>query len=95
MYYCVYMYNYTTYISGCIHHILYHCYGLHLQIMCISIPHRELNAIDSEHAKNINDDGFRLYQVSYNINNNTAYICASSVCISVRSIYSITVYSMI
>lgn len=25
---------------------------------------RELNAIDSEHAKNINDDGFRFYQVS-------------------------------
>ena len=24
---------------------------------------RELNAIDSEHAKNINNDGFRLYQV--------------------------------
>jgi secreted Zn-dependent insulinase-like peptidase len=25
---------------------------------------RELNAIDSEHAKNINSDGFRLHQVS-------------------------------
>ena len=25
---------------------------------------RELNAIDSEHAKNVNDDGFRFYQVS-------------------------------
>ena len=25
---------------------------------------RELNAIDSEHAKNINNDGFRIYQVS-------------------------------
>jgi insulysin len=24
---------------------------------------RELNAIDSEHAKNINSDGFRLHQV--------------------------------
>lgn len=24
---------------------------------------RELNAIESEHAKNINSDGFRLYQV--------------------------------
>lgn len=29
-----------------------------------SATNRELNAIDSEHAKNINDDGFRLYQVS-------------------------------
>ena len=25
--------------------------------------HRELNAVDSEHAKNINNDGFRLHQV--------------------------------
>lgn len=25
---------------------------------------RELNAIESEHAKNINNDGFRLYQVN-------------------------------
>jgi insulysin len=28
-----------------------------------SATDRELNAIDSEHAKNINNDGFRLYQV--------------------------------
>jgi insulysin len=29
-----------------------------------SATNRELNAIDSEHAKNINNDGFRIYQVS-------------------------------
>lgn len=30
-----------------------------------SATDRELNAIDSEHSKNINNDGFRLYQVSF------------------------------
>ena len=30
-----------------------------------SATSRELNAIDSEHAKNINNDAFRLYQVQY------------------------------
>ena len=29
-----------------------------------SATNRELNAIESEHSKNINSDGFRLYQVS-------------------------------
>lgn len=29
-----------------------------------SMTSRELNAIDSEHAKNLNNDGFRIYQVS-------------------------------
>ncbi len=29
-----------------------------------SATDRELNAIESEHSKNINNDGFRLYQVS-------------------------------
>ena len=29
-----------------------------------SATNRELNAIESEHSKNINNDGFRIYQVS-------------------------------
>jgi len=32
-----------------------------------SATERELNAIDSEHSKNINNDGFRLYQVGFGL----------------------------
>ena len=32
-------------------------------LFTVSATSRELNAIDSEHSKNINNDGFRLYQV--------------------------------
>jgi insulysin len=32
-----------------------------------SATNRELNAIESEHAKNINNDGFRIYQVSFSL----------------------------
>ena len=35
---------------------------------------RELNAVDSEHSKNINNDGFRLYQVRFSLHLKNLYL---------------------